>query len=332
MKEIRIPLEMFNLDEFLNQTLRFLRTVVTEECDPSYGVTWVEAPGGYPHDGDQQGWDFRAKLMNEPVHLFFTFAFFSDDKVVDCADGNSYPCPWKNTGYWDPSQEEDDEEDDNSIPFTVQDLVGYLIRVEDGIISCSSATSRPFAGMPPFRVDLLPDGDFLEQPLVEFVNRFVIQDAQELTPEEAVQQLCEECQRRSATQKPSDMRQEMKESIKRLLGEDAGKGFDVVIGSVTEFKSFSAVIETRTQDCIKREYAYSYYERHKALRDTYLFARGEVIVEEWKHTQSWGPKSGMNLERATKMFWDALQEAKQEVESEGREVKLRFFEKQKCAQ
>ena len=185
---------------------------------------------------------------------------------------------------------------------------------------------------PPPTVDLLPDGGFLEQPLVEFVNGFVIQDAQEPTPEEAVQQLCEECQRRSATQKPSDMRQEMKERIKTLFREDAGKGFDVVIWPETQFKDFSVVIETRTQDCIKREYAYSYYERRKALRDTYLFARGEVIVEEWKHTQSWGPKSGMNLERAVKLFWDCLKEAKQEVESEGREVKLRFFENQKCAQ
>jgi hypothetical protein len=158
-----------------------------------------------------------------------------------------------------------------------------------------------------------------------------MQDAQEPTPEEAAQQFCEECQRRSATQKPSDMRQEMKERIKKLFREDGGKGFDVVISPETQFKDFSVVIDTRTEDCIKRQYAYSYYERRKTLRDTYIFARGEVIVEEWQHSQSWGPKSGMNLERAEKLFWDVLKEAKQELENEGTEVKLRFLEDQRGA-
>lgn len=171
MKEIRIPMEKFDLDGFINETLRFLETVVSEECDPSYGITWVEAPGGYPYDGDTTGWDFRSKLMNESVYLFFPFASFFGEKLVGCADGNSYQCPWKNSGYWDPSQDEDDEGDE--LPFTVEDLVGYLVRVEDGTISIMSATSGPFAGMPPFRVDLLPGGDFLEQPLVDFVNRFI---------------------------------------------------------------------------------------------------------------------------------------------------------------
>ncbi|MFH1114172.1 MAG: hypothetical protein V1792_09650 [Pseudomonadota bacterium] len=329
MKEIRIPLETFDLDGFINDTLHFLETVVSEECDPSYGITWVEAPGGYPHDGDQQGWDFRAKLMNEPVHLFFTFAFFSDDKIVDCADGNSYQCPWKNTGYCDPAQEEDDEAD--SIPFTVEDLVGYLVRVEEGTISVSSATSGAVLGMPPFRVDLLPDGDFLEQPLVNFVNRFVIRDVQEPTPEEAAQRWCEECQRSSASQKPSDMGQEMKERIKKLLREDAGKGFDIVILPETQFKDFSVVIDTRTEDCLKRTFSYWYSDRTKSLHDSYVFARGEVVAEEWKHSQTWGPKSRMNLERAAKLFWDALQEAKRELESEGRGVKLRLPEDQRGA-
>lgn len=170
MQEIRMPLQLFDLDGFIKETLEFLKTVVSEECDPSYAITWSSAPGGYPYDGDQKGWDFKSKLMNEPIYLFFPFAHFVEDKLVGCADGRFYQCPWKNTGYWDPA---DEGEEGDDIPFTVEDHVGYLVRVEDGTIIFSLATSGPFAGIPPIKVIPLSDGDFLAKPLIAFIKRFI---------------------------------------------------------------------------------------------------------------------------------------------------------------
>lgn len=329
MHEIRVPLEWFDLDGFITETLRFLDNHVDH---PTLAITWVQAPGRCPNDETDRNWNFRAKLLDESVFLFFPFAITDMEGSFDCADGQSYRHASYGIEEVDEGEDEPEYEDETDESPFGDDVIGYLIKVEDGTITLNSSICAICGCYPPPTVDLLPDADFLEGPLVEFVNSFVIQDAQKPTPEEVVQRSCEECQRRSATRKPSDMKQEMKQRIKELLSEDAGKGFDVIIGPETEFKSFSVVIETRTEDCIKREFAYSYYDRHKTLRDTYVFARGEVIVEEWKHTQGWGPKSGMNLERAAKLFWDAFQEAKQELESEGREVNLRFLADQRGAQ
>ena len=324
MTEIRIPLEKFDLDSFIDGTLAFLKG---KADSPTLAITWVDEPGRYSNDETDVNWDFKSKLLTEPVSVFFPLALPDMEGSFECADGTSYLVTARDfyeEDDTDPEQEYDEDPDER---FVMEDIIGALLRVDGNEMTVNLAVCPMSGCIPPPTIDLLPEGHFLEKRLVDFVNGFVIQDAQEPTPEEAVQRLCEECQRRSATQKPSDMRQEMKQKIKALLREDAGKGFDVVIWPETQFKDFSVVIETRTQDCIKREYAYSYYERRKTLRDSYLFARGEVIVEEWEHTQSWGPKSGMNLERAVKLFWDCLKEAKQEVEGKGIKVQLRIQQK-----
>ena len=64
MKEMRIPLEWFDLDGFINETLKFLDRKVDH---PTLATTWVEAPGRRPHDENDENWDFRAKLLSEPV-------------------------------------------------------------------------------------------------------------------------------------------------------------------------------------------------------------------------------------------------------------------------
>jgi hypothetical protein len=328
MKEIRMPLKWFDLDGFITETLRFLDGKANY---PTLAITWVGAPGRCPNDETDENWDFRSKLLTESVFLFFPLALPDMEGSFDCADGSSYLVTARDFYGEDDEEPVKEYDDDPEERFVIEDVIGALLRVDGNEMTVNLAVCPMSGCLPPPTVDLLVDGHFLERLLVYFMNRFVIRDAQEPISEEAVQRLCEECQRRSATQKPSDMKQEMKQRIKELLSEDAGKEFDVVIGPETEFKSFSVMIDTRTEDCIKRQYAYSYYERRKTLRDTYVFARGEVFAEEWEHTQTWGPKSGMNLQRAAKLFWDALDEAKQELETEGREVNLRFLENQREA-
>jgi hypothetical protein len=324
MQEIRMPLGWFDLDGFINKTLSFLDGKVNY---PTLAITWAEAPGRCPNDETDENWDFRSKLLNEPVYVFFPLALPDMEGSFKCADGTSYLVRARDLDEEyneDPAEECEEDSDER---FVIEDIIGALLRVDGNEMTVNLAVCPLSGCIPPPTIDLLDEGHFLEQLIVDFVNRFVIRDAQEPNPEEAVQRLCEECQRRSAAQKPTDMKQEMKQGIKTFFREDAGKGFDVVIMPETPFKDFSVVIDTRTEDCIKRQYAYSYYDRRKALKDTYVFARGEVIVEEWKHTQGWGPKSGMNRERAVKLFWECLKEAKQELESEGIKVELRFAQK-----
>src|SRR5208283_3244674 len=90
MKDINVPLENFDLDGFINKTIHFLKTQSSEEVDPSAAITWVESPGRGPHDEGEQGWDFKAKLMEGEAFLFFPFASPGDPVELHCADGNSY--------------------------------------------------------------------------------------------------------------------------------------------------------------------------------------------------------------------------------------------------
>ena len=88
MKEVRIPLEKFDLDGFINKTLRFL----DEKADPAYFSHYVGGSSRrYPNDETDENWDFRSKLLSEPVYLFFPFALPDMEGSFDCADGLSLP-------------------------------------------------------------------------------------------------------------------------------------------------------------------------------------------------------------------------------------------------
>ena len=45
MKEIRIPLEQFDLEGFLDRTVEFLREWWSTEVDPTYGIISVQGLG-----------------------------------------------------------------------------------------------------------------------------------------------------------------------------------------------------------------------------------------------------------------------------------------------
>jgi hypothetical protein len=172
MREIRIPLENFHLDGFISKTLRFLDSKVNY---PTLAITWVDAPGRIPNDETDENWDFRSKLFNEPVFLFFPFAIPDLEGSFDCADGRSYKDPWDAMQGLDEGEEEPEDEDrkTDDRPFFGETLVGYLIRVEEGTIGLTSAVCAMCGCCPPPTVDLLPDGGFLEKPLVDFVSLFM---------------------------------------------------------------------------------------------------------------------------------------------------------------
>jgi hypothetical protein len=177
MEQIRIPLDMFNLDGFISETLRFLDNTVDY---PTLAITWVEAPGRCPNDETDESWDFKSKLLTEAVYLFFPFAITDMEGSFDCADGQSYRHPSVALQQLAEDQEEPDYGDQiGECPFG-DAIIGYLIRVEEGTISVASAVCAICGCYPPTTVDLLPDGDFLEKPLVDFIKGFVKADHETL--------------------------------------------------------------------------------------------------------------------------------------------------------
>ncbi|MFH1114174.1 MAG: hypothetical protein V1792_09660 [Pseudomonadota bacterium] len=175
MNAIRVPLEKFDLDGFINKTLKFL----DYKADyPTLAITWVEAPGRYPNDETDENWDFRSKLLCEPVYLFFPFALPDMEGSFDCADGQSYRVTAKD--YYGEDEEWDDEEgyDDDDEEFSIEDIIGYLIRFIDGVFDINLAICPLSGGFPPPTVDLLDEKHFLEKKLIDFISGFVSADTE----------------------------------------------------------------------------------------------------------------------------------------------------------
>ena len=164
MKDINVPVENFDLDGFINKTMDFLKTQSSEEVDPSAFITWVESPGRGPNDEGEKGRDFKAKLLEGKVFLFFPFASPGDPVELHCADGNSYSL----------SSDEDEDGEGSYEDEFFDAFVGYLVRVDNRTISFSSAICPVVVGCGPLsRINLHPDCGVFEQPMTEFIQGFV---------------------------------------------------------------------------------------------------------------------------------------------------------------
>jgi hypothetical protein len=161
MKEIRVPLKKFDLDAFIGKVLNFLTAQVLEGIDPSCATYWVESPGHSLQDGGDGGWDFRSKLVNDGVRVFFPFAIPDYKGSFECADCNRYRVP---------AEDEDEYDAQCSVE---EDIVGYFVHVSDGVISIASAICPLSGSMPPATIDLLSDCKELEQPMIDFIHGFM---------------------------------------------------------------------------------------------------------------------------------------------------------------
>ena len=166
MQDINVPLKNFDLDGFINKTMDFLKAQASEDLDPSGSIYWVESPGRCPHDEGEKGWDFRSKLLEGKVFLFFPFGFSDLEGSFDCADGNSYRDSSGDVGYVE------NEEETEKCSFG-DGIIGYLVRVNDGSISIRAAICALAVCLPPPTVDLITDCGVFEQPMTEFIQAFV---------------------------------------------------------------------------------------------------------------------------------------------------------------
>jgi hypothetical protein len=162
MKEIRLPLEKFDLKALLKRTTRFLKDQVSPEVDPTYPIVWIQSLEDVPVFGPESGWDVLSALADEGKRVFFPFAFTDVDGTLTCADGNTYgPAP-------------DDEDSVDEVIIGIEDSVGFLVQVSEGYVTLNSAVhggggcTGPAPG-----VDLYPNCGVLEEPMNDFIGVFL---------------------------------------------------------------------------------------------------------------------------------------------------------------
>ena len=159
MKETRIPMDYSHLDDFLNKTMDYVKTVVSPEVDPTCGIVRGESPGDVPVCGQETGWDVIGALKEEGNTVFFPFAYADHDGFLRRVDGNAYG----------PASHH--EESEGTIMIGKADNVGYLVKVEGGRMVVNSAIH---AGggcpgpLPP--VDYCKHRQFLDEPMVRFTG------------------------------------------------------------------------------------------------------------------------------------------------------------------
>lgn len=162
MKEIRIPLEEFALEAFLDRTVEFLSERMSSEVDPTFAIVWVQSLGDVPIFALESGWDVLKALREEGKKVFFPFAYTDVDGTLTCADGNTYgPAP-------------DDEGSARELLIGLEDTVGYLVQVQDGAVNIYSAihTGGGCPGPAP-RVGLRSSCGILDGPMDKFIRGFI---------------------------------------------------------------------------------------------------------------------------------------------------------------
>lgn len=162
MKEIRIPLEHFELEALLARTVEFLRECMSPEVDPTYGIIWVQSIGDVPVFGPESGWNVLHGLRQEGKMVFFPFAFKDDDGTLTCADGNTY------------RQASTDEDTEDGMLIGLEDSIGNLVQVKQGTIIFNSAihAGGGCTGPAP-SIDLRPDCGVLDKPMEKFIRGFI---------------------------------------------------------------------------------------------------------------------------------------------------------------
>lgn len=194
MKEIRIPLEQFDLDAFLARSVEFLGGQASTEVDPTYLMVRVESPGDVPVFGPEDGWDVLSALKLESKMVFFPFAFADADGTLTCADGNTY------------GPVSDDKDPEDELFIGIEDSVGFLVQAEDNEVIINSAIHAGGACPGPLpSVDLCGDCQVLEGPMMRFIEGFVQSERQDdplideyrdpqswqLASEETTREVCE---------------------------------------------------------------------------------------------------------------------------------------------
>lgn len=158
MKQKQVAFADFDLKSFINTTLIWLKTQVSDEVDPSYAIVKISASGDSPEFGPESGRsNFQEELENGQL-LFFPFSSSNIGEPVECIDGKS---------------REIDYESDFGMGDS--DCVGFLIGLKKGILYINSAIhAGGCCPGPGPSVDII-DCDIFDNGMEKFINKFIRQ-------------------------------------------------------------------------------------------------------------------------------------------------------------
>ena len=159
MEQMSVPINDFNLTEFIDEILNFNKTVISREFDLSYVIAEVPKIGGVPkYITGSKDYNFKSKLTEEGKRLFFPFSATNVGEEIPCADGETY--------------EIDYEESD--LCFGEVDCIGYLVEIRHEKIVIGSAISYGGSCIaPPPSVELQKECDVFEEPMRMFLWKFI---------------------------------------------------------------------------------------------------------------------------------------------------------------
>ena len=178
MKEIRTLLDQFALEDFVDRTADFIRKSMFEEEGPIYGLAYADRVGSVPVYvfGPDDGWQVPHVLKEEKAIVFFPFACTMDDQTLLCAGRFRYLT---------------DQEDE--IPIGCEDVIGYLVQVNDGTVIINSAIhAGGFAPLPLPGIDFFPDCRILDEPMRKFVRGFIYEEETEAETDRCIDCGCRE--------------------------------------------------------------------------------------------------------------------------------------------
>lgn len=187
MKENKIKLENFDFHRFADSIIFF----ASDFTDLDYLVSWVKKPGEAPMQLENcTDHDVLLKALDDGKSLFFPFSESYLQGPIRCANSKEYIFK-RDLDKYDAINEEDvsensiieddgyetilvEENEDSDICIGDVDCLGYLVQKKDGLFLINTAIN--FGGgcpVPPPSIDLLEDCCFFEQPMREFIDRFI---------------------------------------------------------------------------------------------------------------------------------------------------------------
>ena len=157
MKQRKIAISDFDFEVFTKAMLNFLKKEVSQDVHPSYAIVKIDAPGGMPEFGPEDGRSNFLEELEVGHLLFFPFSSSNVGEPVQCAD--------------DQSREIDDDSD-----FIIGevDCVGFLIQLKDNVLYIDSAIHAGGACPGPSPSVDIENCDVFEAGMETFIDRFII--------------------------------------------------------------------------------------------------------------------------------------------------------------
>lgn len=173
MEQLKMPVEDFNLEKFVETTLEFLKGIINPEVDPTCVIDVHDSEKDVPEVDVTERRDVINEMKEFGAILFFPFSEPNVGDPIKCADGNEYILPTDCADDCDNPESECSDEVDDNFCMGDTDNVGYLVGVRGGVLTIDSAMYYSGSCTFPSSSDLKEDCYIFDQPMTEFVNRFI---------------------------------------------------------------------------------------------------------------------------------------------------------------